>query len=242
MSTPKSAGIKSIAIEIYPESGNIYDSISKAIQCGLSGWCSPLHTPDGKKSHYHVEFVIFSPKSHGYKFDTWKTYVDFVGAANGVFQQCFPHDYAAYLIHKRNPEKQQFPDYHVIQFENNISIESNLGNVISFGATPDYNSYIEITDDRIILSKAKMSKTLVDVYKHIRSNNIRSYSYLLDWVIDNKLDWFDVVNSNCRQIISYMSSLVYTDKLLAIESSSDSFSDNQERSVMSKHLGYITLR
>lgn len=205
----KEPQFKSICFQVYPDSGNIMDTLSKCNQIGLSGWCSPLHTPDKGKPHYHLEFIIFNSKSHGFSKSKWQTYIEYAGAANNYYERCFPHNYAAYLVHDRNPEKQQFSDYEIVQFENNISITDNINNVIQIGLCPDYKEYIKIEDNPYMTSNSKQSEQLPDVMRFVRDNMFISYAALTDWVMDNKTEWLMCVLNNSRPITAYMRSIEY---------------------------------
>lgn len=235
MSTIDGRHLKSIAFQVYPESGNIKDTLQRLVQLGLSGWCSPLHFPKDGKPHYHVECIIFNPKSKGFKYDTWGLYVDFVGGANGYFEEVFPHDYAAYLIHKRQPDKQQFPLYEVVHYDNNLNISCNIGNVISFGAVPVYSEYIEIEDKRNLTSSKKIMQSQIrEILKYCRDNHIVSYALLVDYCMDNMDVWLDSVLANSREITSYMRSMDYTDKHLVVSSHKDDYSLKDELNVLDK--------
>lgn len=221
------AGIKSICFEVYPESGNIMETLQRLTENGLDGWCSPLHNE--KKPHYHLEVVRFPEESKGLLYKTWKDIADVCGAANGVFKKCSPHNYAAYLIHDRDKSKQQFPDYQVVEYSKDLDISINENNVISFGCVPDYMEYIKIHDEKIKSNKSSEQYKLIEIIQFCKDQNIISYANLVDWVIQNQIEWFETVISNSSQITAYMRSMEYTRKQFAENNKRDYFSDNEEK-------------
>lgn len=222
------SGIKSICFQVYPESGNIKDTLQKLVENGLDGWCSPLHTPDDGKPHYHIVVIRFQKESKGLSYKTWQDIADVCGAANSHFDKCYPHDYAAYLVHDRDKSKQQFQDYQVIQFDKDISFEDNKNNVISFGCTEDYQQYIMVHDCREKTSKETQKNQLVEILRFCKEQGVLSYANLVDWAIDNQMSWFEAIISNSSQITAYMRSMEYTRKMFAESNKRDKFSDSEE--------------
>lgn len=225
-------GIRAITFQVYPESGNIKDTLTKLSENGLDGWCSPLHFPKNGKPHYHLVSIRFEDTSKGLSFATWQDIASVCGAANEHFDKCFPHDTAAYLIHDRDKTKQQWVNYQVVEFNSEYQVSCNLGNVISFGAVPDFKEYIKVHDDRTKKTKIAKQDVLVEVYQFIRMHGLTNYASLVNYCLDKRIEWFDVVASNSSMIVAYMKSIAFAQKQWSIPNPRDGISDKSERRVI----------
>lgn len=228
------SGIKSICFQVYPESGNIKETLDRLIENGLDGWCSPLHTPVDGKPHYHIVIIRFPKESKGLSYKTWQDIVEVCGAANNHFDKCYPHDYAAYLVHDRDKSKQQFENYDIVKYSKDINIDENVNNVLSFGCTVYYREYIMIHDCRERTSKETQQNQLVEILRFCKEQGVLSYANLVDWAIDNQMSWFDSIISNSTQITAYMRSMEYTRKMFAEANKRDNYTDHEERTVIDK--------
>ena len=213
---------------VYPESGNIESVLGYLSSHGLNGYCSPLHLSDEKekKEHYHVN-IVRPPKS-GLSLTRWQRYFKDAGLANGfVKTNDYPVKAAKYLLHLENPEKQQFPNYEVHNFESEYSTANPV--LKEFGNPIPYNEFILMSDD-IKKINPQSDSIYKLVIKWINENNCLNYASLLNYSISCQPLWVDIVRKNCNNIISYMRSVEYAHGVGG--SKRDAYSDAQERKVV----------
>lgn len=148
---------------------------------------SPMHigdvNPDGKpkKPHWHVLLMYEGVKQ-------WETQVkplfDSIGGV-GREQVNSARGYARYLCHLDNPEKCQYSPQDVTAYAGaNFEIVTHLP-----------------TDD---------VKTLQEVFRFIRANEIYSLAELMDILADNNPEWFMLVAMNRTYTVGeYIKSLTW---------------------------------
>lgn len=181
---------RNFATIVYPESApdGWIDIIRETC---VNIFISPLHcedvNPDGeiKKPHYHVLVM----------FDTVKTqaqFLDFISAFGGVGIEKVnsTRGYARYLCHLDNPEKHQY----------------NIDDVISIGSE-DYFSIISLPSDKY--------GSIREMIDYINTENISSFSDLLEYCAANNEYWFRCLCDNGTYVIKeYLKSRTYTSKNL----------------------------
>lgn len=194
--------------EVYLESGNIDECIKRLVYNGFSGYRSPVHQPDNinKKEHFHI--MLLQPKQHGLQLKTWREVFDTCLLANGfVHINNYPHDSARYLIHLRNPDKQQFDNVQFVTFDDSY----NNNDLVQFGSVPDYKEYITIED--IKKNKNIVNSCFVEVIKFINQSELYNYASLLTYCINYKNEWIECVTKYHSVILSYMRSCVYSSRI-----------------------------
>lgn len=152
-------------------------------------WCeSPLHDSDmnadgtKKKNHRHIVFANAGKKS----FEQMQEISNLV---SGVIPQPVVNmkGMIRYLVHLDNPEKHQY----------------NVDGIICHCGF----------DKEIYLKKSTsdIRETLKEIFKFIRSNDVQSYSDLVDYLTENDLDdWFEVVTmKHTISVKEYIKSYAY---------------------------------
>lgn len=204
---------------VYPSSGDIDKTIFLLNDNGLSGWVSPLHSPDDceKESHYHI--MLVRPDRRGLSLKLWRDIADVCGFANGYVKILdYPHAYARYLLHlgENNKDKEQFPNQ----------------TVISFGDPPNYNDFKDMLDGKKKVNVIE-NNILAEIIKFCNDNSLSNYASLLNWCIANNMSWFDVASSNSQVLLAYMRSMEYAWGNRYQGDRRDTFSDKIEDKVVS---------
>lgn len=140
---------------------------------------SPLHdkdiNPDNteKKPHYHVLLLFAGVKSYSQVRDIVYTF-------GGVNPQVCNNavGYARYLIHKDNPEKAQYDP-------------------------KDIQCFGGIDWSELVLTPTDIKLALREIIAFMRKEDICYYDDLLNYCLDNKLEWFDVAMKNTIALRSY---------------------------------------
>lgn len=164
------------ATVVYPESAveNWFDILAE--KC-VPVMISPLHdqdvnvTGEPKKPHYHVLFCYDSPKNR----EDVQEIVDLVHGV-GLESVGSTRGYARYLCHLDNPEKVQY----------------DISNVKCYGGA-DFMGTIGLAIDKYI--------AIGDMMDFCDHEGIVSYSVLLRYARDNRLDWFRVLCDNGTLVI-----------------------------------------
>lgn len=177
------------AFIVYPDSAP--DEWKKILQLSfVSSAVSPLHSPDlassgeERKKHYHVLLDFDSLKS----FEQVKSISLSVNGTNPVIISN-PSGYYQYLIHKNNPEKEQFKDgFNAIETFNGF----------------DADRYIDFTKKQIRAYKR-------DIIHIINKYHITEYEVLVSFFdenqdIENAEIYFDLVTTNTIFFNSFLSS------------------------------------
>lgn len=192
MSNKKSSGTSSrtrnYATVVYPDSApeNWQDILSEQF---VPAFISPLHdkdlnpTNEVKKAHWHVMIMFDSVKT----FEQAQEIFDKIKGV-GCEKVNSLRGYARYLCHLDNPEKAQY---------NQENIRSMCG--------ADYSNVIGLVTDKY--------KAIGEMIDFCMSNNIYSYSVLLEYCRMERFDWFRVLCDNGTVVIKeYLKSRSWTDK------------------------------
>ena len=171
------------AFVLYPESAPA-DWVERLQATGLQCEISPLHDkdkdPDGnpKKPHFHVIVCYSGPTSY-----------NVVKGLTGSLNQPIPQPleqvkgYHRYLTHKDNPEKYQYSPADIRTL--------NGFNIMDFSD----------------LTRSEVLEYKKEICSLIRGRDIREYSQLLDFLLDNELfDLFDCASSNTMLFNNYIKS------------------------------------
>lgn len=179
---------RNYATVVYPESApeNWRTVISElCIPC----FVSPLHdqdvnpTGEPKKPHYHVLIMFEGVKTQ----DQAEAIFDLIGGVGCEKVQSI-RGYARYLCHMDNPEKVQY----------------NTEDVVMYGGA-DYIGTIGLAIDKY--------NAIGEMIDYCCSNQVYSYSDLLEWCRVNRFDWFRVLCDNGTFVIKeYLKSKMWTDK------------------------------
>ena len=179
---------RNYATVVYPESApeNWRTVISElCIPC----FVSPLHdqdvnpTGEPKKPHYHVLIMFEGVKTQ----DQAEAIFDLIGGVGCEKVQSI-RGYARYLCHLDNPEKVQY----------------NTEDVVMYGGA-DYIGTIGLAIDKY--------NAIGEMIDYCCSNQVYSYSDLLEWCRVNRFDWFRVLCDNGTFVIKeYLKSKMWTDK------------------------------
>lgn len=178
---------------VYPESGDVEETIRRLVDNGMSGYVSPLHKADDEinKPHYHIDCNM--PCRKGLSLQRWRDIASVCGFANGyVSIRNYPRKSARYLLHLDNPEKEQFEDK----------------TVRTFGDPLPYDLFIQLDDEKEAL-KAQRIDYFPDVIKWVSQYQCISYASLLLYAINNKDEWVDTIRKNSSPILAFMRSLEY---------------------------------
>lgn len=179
---------RNYATVVYPESApnNWLTVLSE--QC-IPCFVSPLHdkdtnpTGEPKKPHYHVLIMFENVKT----VEQARCIFDLIGGVGCETVQAI-RGYARYLCHLDNPEKAQYsPD-----------------DVIMYGGA-DYLATIGLVTDKY--------KAIGEMIDFCCTNQVYSYSDLLEWCRINRFDWFRVLCDNGTFVIKeYLKSKSWTEK------------------------------
>lgn len=185
MATKKSAGrTRNFATIVYPESAPA-DWLERLQNCHVRALVSPLHDRDTKedgtpkKPHYHVLIMFDGVKS----FDTQvKPIYEAIGAVGNEVVNS-KEGYGRYLCHLDNPEKAQY----------NVEDVTELGGA-KYAA--------------VIRKGGEELQALSEILSYIKENKIYSLAELVDLVMVNHFEWFEVLTSGKSYIIDrYIRSL-----------------------------------
>lgn len=170
---------RTIAFLFYPESAPVESLIDRIKESHVPAFVSPLHQPDDKelKPHYHVLLMFDTQQSVKYLHDL----VLSLGGANGYFIHPPKRQYARYLLHLDDPDKEQFNE-----------------SVISLNGA-DYSPYYFKSEDLENGSK------IVSVLLYIRDNNITNFRCLVEGLIDD-FEALHLVTKNVLFFNSYLKS------------------------------------
>ena len=168
-STTKRA--RNYATVVYPESApdNWIDILSEH---HIPALISPLHDNDTcangepKKAHYHVMLMYDGVK-------TKEQVSEVFNAINGVGVEVVNtiRGYARYLCHLDDPNKARY----------------SITDVIALSGA-DYQSLISLPSDKYAIIR--------EMIRYCKENNILAYSELLEYSMDNRDDWFNVLCDN----------------------------------------------
>lgn len=172
------------AFVLYPESApeNWKDLL---VQSGVAGCISPLHdkdinpTGECKKEHYHIIVSYDGPT-------TYNNVKNLTDSLNQPIPQPLEtvRGYYRYLTHKDNPEKAQYDENKIINFN-------------GF----DYLSVVELTSETVRQLK-------MEIINFIKDNDICEYSDLLNFILENNLlNYFEVASNNTFFFDKYISSV-----------------------------------
>lgn len=155
---------RTIAFLFYPETAPVEFLLDRIKESHVPAFVSPLHQPDEKekKEHYHVLLMFDTQMSVKYLHDL----VLFLGGANGYFVHPPKRQYARYLLHLDDPDKEQFQD-----------------TVISLNGA-DYTPYFFSNED--IESGVK----ICNILHFIRDNNITNFRQLVEALTDFESIYF----------------------------------------------------
>lgn len=160
--------VRSWATVVYPESAPENWMQLLGEKC-IPVMISPLHdldlnpTGEAKKPHYHVLFVFEGVKSR----DQVMEFVSLI-AGVGLEPVGSTRGYARYLCHLDNPEKAQYRPQ----------------DVKCYGGA-DYMSIIGLAIDKYV--------AIGEMMDFCDSNGIRSYSILMRYARDQRMDWFRIL-------------------------------------------------
>lgn len=165
---------------VYPESApeNWFDQLKESMG---SYAISPLHEPgDGEKPHYHVIYRHGNPIT----LECMERLIPDGVAANGHVQLCnHPRNYARYLIHLDDPDKQQF---------------EGPGDITLINGYP-----LDLSRD---YSRAELMEFRARIFELIRDFDIFEYSDLLDYLLDHDHDLLDYASNHTILFNTYISS------------------------------------
>jgi hypothetical protein len=194
MATKNSNGkgrTRNYATVVYPESAPENWQSVLADQC-IAAFISPLHDKDlnesisdgSKKAHYHV-MIMFD----GVKTIEQAAAVFSLISGVGCEKVNSARGYARYLCHMDNPDKHQYA----------------LEDVRSLGGA-DYTSTIGLPTDKY--------KAISEMIDHVKSNDIVSYSILLEYAQMERYDWFRVLCDNGTVVVKeYLKSRDWTSRM-----------------------------
>lgn len=179
---------RNYATVVYPESAPDDWQVILSEQC-IPCFVSPLHdcdmnpTGERKKAHYHVLLMFENVKTAE---QAQSVFEKISGVGCEVVQSL--RGYARYLCHLDNPEKHQYsPD-----------------DVLMYGGA-DYITTIGLVTDKY--------KAIGDIIDFCCTNEVYSYSKLLEWCRVNRFDWFRVLCDNGTFVIKeYLKSKLWTVK------------------------------
>lgn len=155
---------RTIAFLFYPENAPLDSLIDRIKESHVPAFISPLHQPDDKekKEHHHVLLMFDTQMGVSYLHDL----VLYLGGANGYFIHPPKRQYARYLLHLDDPDKEQFSE-----------------SVISLNGA-DYSPYFFSSED--LENGAKIFSLL----NFIRDNNITNFRNLVEQLNDFESIYF----------------------------------------------------
>lgn len=178
--------VRNFATVVYPESApdNWKELLAEQL---VPAFISPLHdkdvnpTGEPKKPHYHVIIMYEGKKSD----EQAKEVTTLIGGV-GLEHVGSIRGYSRYLCHLDNPEKAQY----------------NVEDVRSLCGA-DYTATIGLATDKY--------KAIREMIQFCRDNHIVSYSTLLEYCADERMDWFRVL-CDCGTIVmkEYLKSATWT--------------------------------
>lgn len=179
---------RNFATVVYPESAPENWQVALSETC-IPCFISPLHdkdinpTGEDKKPHYHVMLMFDSVK----KVEQAQEVFNIIGGV-GCEKVNSLRGYARYLCHMDNPEKHQY----------------SPEDVKMYGGA-DYITTIGLVTDKY--------KAIGEIIDFCCTNEVYSYSDLLEWCRVNHFDWFRVLCDNGTFVIKeYLKSKVWTMK------------------------------
>lgn len=169
---------RTIAFLFYPEDAPLDFLLDRLKESHVPAFVSPLHQPDDKelKEHYHVLLMFDSQQGVKYLHDL----VLYLGGANGYFVHPPKRQYARYLLHLDDPDKEQFSE----------SVTCLNG--------ADFSPYIFSSED--VETGAKLSSIL----QFIRDNSITNFRCLVEGLEDYESIYF--VSRNVLFFNTYLKS------------------------------------
>lgn len=179
---------RNFATVVYPESAPT-EWISVLDDTRIPALISPLHDRDinqtaentPKKPHYHVILMFSSVKTKAQA----KAVFDKIGGVGCEAVQSI-RGYARYLCHLDNPEKAQYSQADVRCLN---------------GA--DYYGNIELATDKY--------KAVKEIMMFCKENGIISFSDVLEYAMEERMDWFRVLCDSSAMIVKeYLVSLRWT--------------------------------
>lgn len=182
------ARTRNFATVVYPESAPT-EWISVLDDTRIPALISPLHDRDvnqtaentPKKPHYHVILMFSSVKTKAQA----KAVFDKIGGVGCEAVQSI-RGYARYLCHLDNPEKAQYSQADVRCLN---------------GA--DYYGNIELATDKY--------KAVKEIMQFCKENGIISFSDVLEYAMEERMDWFRVLCDSSAMIVKeYLVSLRWT--------------------------------
>lgn len=189
---------RNFAFLVYPDSAapNWRETLNDAhVECFIS----PLHdrdvNPDGdlKKPHWHV-MVMFSSVKTRKQASVIRDAVGGVGWENVASAR----GYARYLCHLDNPEKAQY----------------DVEDVVELGGA-DYSDVIRRATDAV--------KSVREMMRYIRENNVMFYSDFVDYCADERPEWFEaLVTRNTYAVYTYIKARSKKLDILSRDMSNDS--------------------
>lgn len=145
-----------------------------------------------KKGHVHLE--IIRPPRCGYSMKTWKTIANYLGAANNHVEGLVcPHEYAKYLLHSREKDRNKKPIPN-----RNLLIVGDL----------DYYEYIKIEDafEYVITDTDEILNNILD---YIEVTQETSFAKLVNYIRKEVPTAFSVLKHNTNFIKTYQRSIEY---------------------------------
>lgn len=136
-----------------------------------------------KKPHYHVMIRFKNPRSE----NTGKKICLQCGGNGHLKKIVSCQGYARYLMHLDDEFKHHYSREEVIALNDNLD-----------------KKYDEIiaTDDRI----GNKNEILAEVIRYCNTNRLIAFCQLVNYCIDNRLDWLPVVKCNAHMINTYIKS------------------------------------
>lgn len=168
---------RTIAFLFYPESAPFDSLIDKIKDSHIPAFVSPLHAPDDKetKPHYHIMLMFDAQRSVAYLHSL----VLSLGGANGYFISPPKRQYARYLLHLDDLDKEQFTD-----------------SVIALNGA-DYKPFLYKSDDEQICSSMSRIIDKINVW-HISSFRGLVLRYKDDF------DSLNIIRKNCHFFNLYL--------------------------------------
>lgn len=163
---------------LYPESMQ-QDAFNIIRSWCIPGYISPLHEPDGedKKPHYHVGLAFSGKKS----FSQIKGLAAKVGGVVPSFELAKVEDlggHVRYMIHKDNPDKQQFSGQDVIT------------SLCGFNVS----KFFELTSE-------ELDKIIADMEEFVCDHNITEMQQLKDVARRYYPAWAHALNHRCMYVM-----------------------------------------
>lgn len=194
-----------VAFLVYPSSDQLndimgfIDNLKHQIEYdGFAGFISPLHQPDEDDKVPHLHCVLVRPPRKGFEIGTWRGICSHYGAANGfVLVPSAPSGYCEYLLHRNNPDKQQFDEQHTVTCVGGLDY--------SACCSPSY------WGEKVKLSNIP-SYSFADVVEFINSHGTESFAELIDLLMLEQPDMVDYASKKSHSILNYLKSISWTHK------------------------------